>query len=98
MGPKEQWQSIVRQHLAEEPDQGVAWAVAEIERLRSALARIARSCVMVKRSCYVTQTDAIDHIMRLSQYAEDALESPPPPPSSAGAPEGMPPRETKGTT
>ena len=72
-------------------------AQAEIERLRTALSRIMREAGFAKISNWNTRADAIEHIMRLSRYAEDAL-SPPPPTASAGAPEAMPPRETKGTT
>jgi hypothetical protein len=79
-------------------DSDITELKAEIERLRTALAKVVRAARRANMSNWITGADAAEHIMRMSQYAEDALSPTPPPTASAGAPEAMPPRETKGTT
>jgi hypothetical protein len=56
----------------------------EIKRLRSALERIIRDAERAKKSNWITRADAIEHIMRLARYAEDAI-NPPNAPDQRGA-------------
>ena len=48
-------------------------AAAEIHRLEAAHKRIIRDAGRAKRSNWITRADAIEHIMRLAGYAEEAL-------------------------
>ena len=62
------------------------------DKMIAAMKRIIREAGMAKKSQWITRADAIEHIMRLARYAEEALpETDRVPVASAGAPESLPP-------